>query len=365
MSERRPTIDAVAAAAGVSKATVSAVINDKDVVTEATRQRVLAAMEQLNYRPAARAVLKGQPKRRSIVLLIKEMDNPYYTEIASGALAVGAEHGYTVLVASSEGSYETERQVVELLRDQDVDGLIITPVLDEHTDLSHLFELKRRNFPFVLLEEIRGVPASLIDVENVEASRRAVEYLIEGGHKRIVHFAGPEYSTHSRERIDGVRRAFSGSQLVFGDASIVKAGAHLEDGYRTALGYFADTQPGERPTAVTCYNDLVALGVCRALGELGLSVPGDVSVIGYDGLAVLDFFPVPLTTVHVPKHEMGEMAARVLIQHIEAREPLPPRKVYLDGRLVVRGSTRALGSGDPPPGDTLPVAPTDTPLTAG
>src|SRR5919112_4880064 len=210
MRTKRPTIDDVARQAGVSKATVSAVLNDTGSVKGTTRDRVLSAIDLLNYRPSTGVAGRAGARRgRSVALIIKEIDNPYYAEVISGARAQAVESGYTLLVASSEGEFEAERRAVELLQAKDVDGLIATPVLDEHADLSHFFELKRRNFPFVLLEAIWGVPASLIDVDNVEASRRAVKYLIENGHTRIVHFAGPGYSAHTQERIDGVRRAYS------------------------------------------------------------------------------------------------------------------------------------------------------------
>ena len=252
MSTKRPTITDVARQAGVSKATVSAVLNDAGPVTSATRGRVVSAIELLNYRPRQLVGRVAARKGKSIGLLIKEMDNPYYAEVIAGARAVAAESGYTLLVASSEGDYESERRAVELLQTKDVDGLFVTPVLDEHADLSHLFELKRRNFPFVLLEQLRGVPASLVDVDNVEASRRAVDYLIAQGHTRIIHLAGPGYSMHSRERVDGVRRACSASRLIFTEADVVPAGAHLDDGYRAGLAYFRERPAHDRPTAATC-----------------------------------------------------------------------------------------------------------------
>ena len=348
MKTRRATINDVARQAGVSKATVSAVFNDTGSVKSSTRDRVLAAIELLNYRPSSPVGRAGARKTKSIGLLIKEIDNPYYAEVVLGARSHATEKGYTVLVASSEGEYEAERRAVELLQAKDVDGLIATPVLDEHADLSHFFELKRRNFPFVLLEAIWGVPASLVDVDNVEASRQAVKYLIEHGHTRIVHFAGPGYSAHTQERIDGVRRAYSTSRLMFTDGDIVPAGAHLEDGYRAGLAYFREHAGHGRPTAATCYNDLVAIGVCRALAELGLRVPDDVSVVGYDDIPLVEYFSVALTTVHVPKYRMGQIAAEMLIRHIEAKEAVPPQKVYLSAELIVRASTRSLVPAGPP-----------------
>lgn len=342
MKSNQPTINDVARLAGVSKATVSAVLNDTGTVKRSTRDRVLSAIESLNYRKSGPDGRSPGPQMRSIGLVIKEIDNPYYGEVVTGARSAAQESGYTLLVVSSEGEYETERRAVELLQRKGVDGLILTPVLDQDADLSHLFEAKRRNFPFVLLEELRGVPSSLIDVDNEQASRKAVEFLIEQGHTRIVHLAGPEYSWHSQERIDGVRRACSGSHVIFTDQDIVRAGAHMEDGYRAGLDFFRGRPAAERPTAVTCYNDLVALGLCRALAELEIGVPDDVSVIGFDDIQLLEYLPLRLTSVRMPKFEMGQLAAQMLIRHIESRETLPPQKVYLDAELVVRDSTRAV-----------------------
>lgn len=337
---KRPTINDVAREAGVSKATVSAVLNARDTVRDSTRQHVQEIMERMNYRPSRPARLRSVNRnRRSIGLVIKEMDNPYYTEIMAGALAEGRKHGYTVLVTSSEGAYETEREVVELLCDQGVDGLLVTPVLTEDSDLSHLFELKRRKVPFVLLEEVQGVPASLIDIDNAKAMQAVVRSLLADGHTRLVHFAGPAYSSHTQERIRGMERAFSGSHLAFSDSMILPAGAHLEDGYRAALQYFGALPPAQRATAVTCYNDLVALGVMRALAELGIEVPRDVSVVGYDDLSILEYLPTSLSSVHVPKYEMGQRAAQLLIRHIESRRELPRHKLHLDATFVARGST--------------------------
>lgn len=339
---RNPTIDDVAKRAGYSKATVSAVLNDSDKVKDSTRQKILAVMEELNYRPrsSARNGFRSGTAR-SLGLIIKEVDNPYYGQIVAGARAYANERGYTVLTGSSEGDYEAEQRIVNVLKAKDIDGLIIVPLLDEKADLSYLFELKRRNFPFVLLEAVRGVPASVIDIDNVEASKKATEYLINNGHEHIIHFAGPSYSTHSEERVEGVRRAYSESSLVFTKEAVIPAGAYPEDGYKAALKYFKKAA-ASHPTAVTCYNDLVAIGVLRALNELGLEVPGDVSVVGNDDIELLEYLPLKLTTIRVPRFEMGRQAAELIVRHIESREKLPPERIDLESQLVVRESTRSL-----------------------
>lgn len=344
-----PTISDVADLAGVSKSTVSAVINDKDTVKETTRQRVLSAIEELNYRPrpSARRAFRS-PSGKSLGFVIKEAQNTYYAEVLAGIQSVVSEQGYVISVSSSEGDYELEKRIVRQLTEQEVDGLIIAPIMDDEADLSHIFELRRRNIPLVLLEAVRGIRASLTDVDNLLASYKAVRYLMDQGHSHIVHFAGPSYSEHSEERAAGVRHAFSESRLIFDESLIVHVGDALEDGYRVGLDFFGAAV--ERPTAVTCYNDLVAIGLLRALRELGIGVPDEVSVIGFDNLDLLEYLAMPLTTVNVPKFEMGRSAAEMLLRQIDSRKPLPQEKVTLDAELVIRETTRALKDpGQPSP----------------
>lgn len=332
------TIDDVAEHAGVSKSTVSAVLNDRDVVRATTRQRILDAIETLDYRPRGSA-RRGftAPSGKSIGFVIKEADNPYYSETLVGIQDAAHEKGFLTYVSSSEGRLETEQKIIKQFADKDLDGLIITPILNDDTDLSHLFELKRNNIPFVLLEDIRGLQADLVDIDNTEASATAVQHLIELGHEHIVHFAGPAYSEHTQERIEGVHHAFSRSPLVLNDESIVPTGDSFEKGYEQSLDFFSDWDGDV--TGVTCYNDLVALGAMKGLRELGISVPGDLSIIGFDDLKLLDYFPIPLTTVRVPKYEMGRRATDLLLDQIDSGTNGSPEQIVLDAELVVRSST--------------------------
>ena len=346
MPPKSATIHDVATQSGVSIGTVSAVINRKATVSDRTRRRVLQVISELNYRPSAAARRRLQPTaEKSIGLIVKEINNPYFADIIFGAQEAARELGYNVLVAHTDRSYEFEQQLTELLVAKDVDGLIINPLLTDETDLSHLFEIRRNNIPLVLIESIRGIQASMVDVDNVAAARGAVEHLIELGHTRIAHFAGPQYSSHSDERIEGVRRAHSAQRHVFTDDDVIYAGAGLEDGYRASIEFFRDRGPAERPTAVTCYNDLVAIGVLRGLRELGLDVPGDVSVVGFDDIDVASYLAVPLTTVRMPRREIGRRATQMLIESVEAEGSLPPRKVLLETELVVRASSAPPASG--------------------
>ena len=338
-SIRKPTITEVAERAGVSKSTVSAVLNNRTPVAEATRREVLRAMEELGYRPTPSARRAFRPASgRMLGFIVKEAGNPYYAEVLAGIEEVAAAHGYLTAMVSSAGDYARERRVVKDLTERELGGLIITPIRNDETDLSHIFDLRRYGVPFVLLERVPGIQANLVDVDNAQASCDAVNHLLELGHTRIVHFAGPEYSEHSRERADGMRRAFSESHLRFHDAMLITAGDGVDDGYRAARRYFESVAADERATGVTCYNDLVALGVWRAARERGLHVPRDVSIVGFDGLQLLEHLPVGLTTVNIPTLEMGRRAAELLVRQLESGHS-DVEKITLDSELLIRGSS--------------------------
>lgn len=265
-----------------------------------------------------------------------------------GVRSLLTERGYTMFVCSSEGDYEEEGNLIDVFRSRFVNGVIIAPIIHEQVDLTHLFMLKQANYPFVLFEGVPGLQVNVVAVDSVEASQIAVRYLIENGHERIMHVAGPPYTSHSRDRILGVQKAFSHSRLVYRHDIIVPGGARLEDGFQAGLKMFKGRNVDERPTAVTCFNDLVAMGVIRALAELGLRVPDDVSVIGFDDIQSAAYLSVPLTTVKQPMREIGRQAAELLLSQLEAEEEVPPQRIVLEAELVVRESTRPLCTGMQP-----------------
>ena len=340
-SESRATVRDVAEAAGVSVGTVSAVINARASVRDETRRRVMEMITRLNYElPRAVGVGGGGRRSKSVGLMVKEAGNPFYADVLLGVREVLGESAYTLFEATSEGTYREEGRVLEAFRDHGLAGAIVAPVVEDASDLSHLFLVQRRGFPLVLLGEVRGLAVPSVTVDNVQAEKAAVEHLLAGGHERILHVSGPAYSQHSQDRVAGVRAAFSESSLRFNDGMVVEGGARLEDGYRVVREVFG--RPGERPTAVTCFNDLVAIGALRALSELGLSVPGDVSVVGYDDIEMAAYLPTPLTTVHVPTREMGRRAASLLLRQLDGETGETPDRVVLDATLEVRATSRPL-----------------------
>jgi DNA-binding LacI/PurR family transcriptional regulator len=341
---KKVTINDVARLANVSKGTVSAVINHRNVVKPDTRRAVLKAIKELHYRPraSARSLKHHDPGRGTIGLAICEFDNPFYMMITSGVIECGREKGYQVLVANSEGNHAREEEIMHSFTRQEIKGAIIAPVLEGTAEIDHLFRLKMINFPFVLLARVQGIQANVVSIDNEMAIRRAMRYLIANGHSRIVHFAGPAYASHTYERIQGFKHGFTETKLAFRDDMVVPAGAHIEDGYKAALTYFKNLNRNAYPTAVVCFNDLVAIGVLSALHEMGIDVPGSVSVIGNDDIPFARHSSIKLTTIRAPILELGRKAAEILIRNIEAHAPLPIESVILDAEFVVRDSTRPL-----------------------
>lgn len=342
---KRVTIEDVARRARVSKGTVSAVINAKTTVKQATRDHILEIMKELNYRPKGVARnLKNADRDKSIGMIVKNLSYPFYTAIAAGAKEYASTKGFSMIVSSSDDDHECEKTLTHLFSAKDVKGAIIAPIVEGAAEIEHLFRLKLINYPFVLLEDVKGIQANVVAIDNIKAIKKAVKYLIETGHRKIVHFAGPPQSSHTQERIEGFRHAFSESPLVFDKEMIVSVGSRYEESLAKTIKYFKDRPREDYPTAIVCFNDHQALAVIMALKQLGIRVPDDISIVGNDDIFYAQIYPVPLTTIRAPQDEIGKKAAEILIRNIESSTILPIERVLLDTEFVVRQSTKVLNS---------------------
>jgi LacI family transcriptional regulator/LacI family repressor for deo operon, udp, cdd, tsx, nupC, and nupG len=226
---KKITIIDVAKRAGVSKGTVSAVINAKNTVKPGTRDHILNVMKELHFRPKGVARnLKNGKEDKSIGIVIKDLGYPFYTSIATGVEEYANSKGYSVIITSSENDHELEKKFTHLFSAKDIKGAIIAPIIEGTSEIEHLFKLKMINYPFVLLEDVKGIQANVVAIDNLKAIKKAVKYLIESGHTKILHFAGPPASSHTHERIEGFRHAFSESTLAFNDEMIVSIGSFME-----------------------------------------------------------------------------------------------------------------------------------------
>lgn len=340
---KRTTLKDVAKKAGVSNGTVSAVINNKDTVKGDTRENILRVIKELNYRPQGSArTLKGEVEN-SIGLITRTLDNPYYTSIAMGIKHYANLKGYVLFIACSEGSHETEKKISHLFSSKEIKGSIIAPVIDGTNEIDHFFKMKSVNYPFVLLENIPGLDISVVGMNNVIATEKATKYLLDCGHKSIIHFAGPSFASHTIDRINGFRSAFSETTLRFNKDLIIECGSHFDDGYSVGYKYFNNFKKKEdAPTAVVCYDDFVAFGLISALKDLSINVPNDVSIIGIDDISYSKYWSPKLTTISVPLEEIGQIAAEILINTIENHKVMPTVKKIIEPELIIRETTKDL-----------------------
>lgn len=337
------TISDIAKLAGVSRATVSGVLNNSPTVRERTKDRVLAIIKKHNYRPNAIARALALKQTGVIGLLVKDISNPFYSQIAMGVEEVCVDNNYSVIMGNTNTQPERELSKINLLKNRQVDGLILLPV-QKGVDLGHLWELRRENYPFVLLAEVPGIHADLVRADDEKGAFDAVEHLIKLKKRRIAYVCGPKTALASDRRLEGFRRALIQNNFVPKDELVIAGGWRLEHGYQAGLDLRKHSDP--LPDAVLCYNDSVALGLIRALTEGQIEVPEDVAVIGFDDAPTSAFLETALTTVAQPAHMIGYRAGEVLLQRIHNKNSDSAfQSIFLPTRLRIRESCGAQKKG--------------------
>ena len=334
-----PTISDVARKAGVSTATVSRVMSGAVAARPQTRARVLAAVETLGYRPSAVARSLKLRTTRTLGLLVTDIQNPYYPDIVRAVEDAALERNLAVLLCNGADDPAREETYLDLLVDRRVDGIIIASSgLQER----HGAWLARRSVPVVLVNWAApdlALPAILGD--NRAGGRLATEHLLSLGHRRIGHLSAPARNAAAAERLAGVVEALTAAGLDPAALTVVEGDGRVGGGERAALELL-DRDPGI--TGIVCYNDLTAIGAVRAIRARGRRVPEDVSVVGYDDIALSSLVDPPLTTIAQRMPEMGRWAVERLGELIErngsgADEPVRPPPVILPVELRVRAST--------------------------
>lgn len=326
------TIRDIAKAAGVSKATVSYVINGRPGVGQETRERVLAIMKQMNFQPNVSARALAGQSTEMLGLVIPDIADVFYASAIRGVESKANEFGYTLNLCTTHALPQREAEVVDMLTHGRVDGIILmTYFLDEN----YFSQLRARRVPFVSI----GHPPALdslysISVDNEEAGYKATQYLIHLGHRRIGFLQGPQGSWDSAQRFAGYQRALREHGLSF-RSDWVRCGE-----FRRLLGQAAARELlslPEPPTAIFAANDQMALGALSAAAERNMRVPEDLSIIGVDDIEAASVVDPPLTTIRQPIQAMGARAVEVLLALIKGERP-EPRQVSLPTELIVRGS---------------------------
>ena len=327
------TIKDIAKAAGVSPSTVSRALNDSPLIKQSTKDRIKRLAAELGYErnELARSLVKG--KSRALGLIVSDITNPFFAEIAKGVEDVAQARGYGVILCNTGDDPGKERDYGLLLRRKRVDGQIITSVALEDP---FLLELQRGRMPFVLVSRIsKSVDAPYVIVDDRLGARLAVEHLISLGHTRIACISGPKGTEPGHVRAAAFAEVLAEHGLRVPRSWVKHTEFTWEGGERAARELLGRRR---RPTAIFAANDLIALGVLVAAHKLGIEVPGALSVVGFDDIAYASLPLIELTTVAQPTYRMGYLAAEWLIDVLEGKRRKRLRKV-LKPRLVVRRTT--------------------------
>ncbi len=324
----------IAAQAGVSEATVSRVLNGKPGVSGATRQAVLTALDVLGYERPSRL------RERSaglIGLVVPELDNPIFPAFAQVIGTALAQHGYTPVLCAQTPGGVTEDEYVDMLLERSVAGIIFVSGLHADTRANHdrYVRLRGLGVPIVLVNGYaEGIDAPFISNDDVASMDLALRHLVALGHRRIGLAVGPERFVPVIRKREGFHRTLASLLGPPGEDPPVECSLFSVEGGQAAANALLD----RGCTAIVCGSDLMALGAIRAVRTRGLSVPGDVSVVGYDDSTLVAFTEPPLTTVRQSVRAMGNAAVRALLDEI-AGTPAPRAEFVFRPELVVRGST--------------------------
>ena len=331
--KRRVTIEDVAREAGVSRQTVSRAINAKDEISAETRDRVLRAVKALGYRPSS--VARGLATRHTftIGLVVPDITNPFFPEIARGVEDVARAAGYSVFLCNTDESPEQEAQVLYSLASQPVDGIVLCGSRIGEDRLADFVDTYQ---PLVLMNRNFEHPqVGLALVNSAQGMGLAVDHLVAKGHSRIGLLAGPPSSPSSQRRVASYERRMGEHGLSIPDCKIVRGAPTLEGGYQS-VGELFRRSPDV--TGIVCYNDLIALGAVNWCQERGRRVPEDCAIVGFDDIRLASMVRPSLTTIHVDKYGLGNRAMERLLEMFADPETAST-PIVLDVELVVRESS--------------------------
>jgi LacI family transcriptional regulator len=323
---------------GVSLMTVSKALRNHSDISEGTRTRVLKRARELDYRPDS--IARSLVTRRTFVigLVIPDLMHSFFAEVAKGVSATLGPLGYDIVISNTDEDPEAERRQLERLVTGKVDGLIVASAIPNWSH-SLAGTLKRRRIPYVLIDRMpAGLDAGFVGASDTEIGALATEHLLEQGCRRVAHIRGPALP-NSGGRLRGYRRALLRAGMQPEPEYIVQAGCDDGSGYAAMRKLLALKQP---PDGVFCYNDPVAAGAIKAVLDALLRVPEDVAIVGAGNVHYSDLLRVPLSTIDQSSLAIGETAARLLLEGMEARTQVPRRRVVIQPKLIVRESSRRL-----------------------
>ncbi len=331
---RKVSIRDVATAAGVSLATVSNALTGKDNLSDETRSRVLDVVKKLGYRASATARALRIQRTFTIGVLLADISNMSSPDFLRGMEEVADREQYSLLVCNTDGQPARQLQLMRMLLDRQVDGLLLLSQRSDLPEVRALFD----DFPaYVLIQRhTKRYNDNFVGADNRDGIDQCIRHLVALGHRRVGFIRGPRESSTAAERL-GAYRHFTAAYGLERQPGLVIQGDHqIGGGYGAAKRFFSMARP---PTAIISSNDMCAMGVMNAAYEAGIRIPEDVSLIGMDDIALSSFGPINLTTIAIDRKKMGATAAELLLDIIRRKRRAPAKRIIFPMHLVVRTST--------------------------
>ncbi|ESZ73606.1 LacI family transcription regulator [Mesorhizobium sp. L103C119B0] len=333
MAQKGITLKDVAAAAKVSRATAARALNSYGYVGDETALRVVEAAERLGYRAnlVAQALRSGQLP--IIGFVPGDIQNPFFARIAHDIEVELRKHRHNLLIASSEENVEQEKELLESLRSLSIRGFILAPT--SATDSQHIVQLAREGAPIVLIDRVvKDLQCDSVVVDNEGGAREAVDYLVGNGHHRIGLLRDESRIFTAQERLAGYQNSLHSHGIAIDEALIGVSRSTVEHAIEATIRLFSRRN---RPTALFTVDSLMTQGALLGLRSMGLSIPHDVSVVGFDDFNLATFTDPQITVVAQPISEIGPLAARYLLERLAGKK-VAPRRTRFQTRLIVRGS---------------------------
>lgn len=330
------TIKDIARKLQISTSTVSRALRDKYDVNPETRQRVLQIAKELNYLPSSQALGLKHKKTLTIGVVVPEIDNEFFSDAIYGIENVAFERDYHVMICQTRDSAEREERIVEKLLTARVDGIILS-ISSSVTDVKHLKRVMDYDVPLVLFDRISdAIETHKVLNDDYDGALKAVEHLVKRGKKRIAHLAGSLNLQIAKLRRKGYEDALIASGMRVNENLVVESGFKRDESRKAAKALLLD----QRPDAIFCASDNVAIGAILACRELSLDIPEEVAIMGFSNLSISELIEPPLSTVNQPAKEMGETSAKLLLNIINQEEKrFEPKTIVLKTEVVPRGST--------------------------
>ncbi|WP_086580707.1 DNA-binding transcriptional regulator CytR [Serratia marcescens] len=329
------TMKDVAEMAGVSTATVSRALMNPEKVSTPTRQKVEQAVLAVGYSPHALSRNIKRNESRTILVIVPDICDPFFADVIQGIEQTAAQQGYLVLIGDCAQQNQQERTFVNLIITKQIDGMLL---LGSNLPFDASKEEQRNLPPMVMANEFAPeLELPTVHIDNLTAAFEAVHYLHQLGHRQIACVAGPEQMPLSHYRLQGYVQALRRNGITVESSYITRGDFTYEAGAQALTALMAQPKP---PTAVFCHSDVMAIGVLSEAKKMGLRVPQDLSIVGFDDLKLAQYCDPPLTTVAQPRFQIGQQAMLLLLEQLNGQTVASGSRL-LDSELIIRGSTAA------------------------